>query len=271
MTTRLRRTFQWLTALAVLAIASSHIASPAVAQTALDQIGKSGTIKVGWTSWYPYHFRDPKSKELTGASAKIIEKVAAALRVKIEWVEDSAGTAIAGLQSKKFHMFGTPMAITLDRARAVTYTEPFLRNRVGVAVPTEDLSKYKSWKDTDIASLRACVVLGSNVDAWATRIFQNVQLARMKDIPLCVQDLNTGRSRALLTSYGTFAKIGKKFPNLAVVPGDPWMTGQVGYMVRHGDYKFREWLNYFFVDLKKTGDLLRILESYGLDNTFVQY
>ena len=71
----LPRTFALGVTLAILALAVPASAQSLI-PTGLDDIGKTGVFKVGWTSWYPYHFRDPNTKAVTGASQKIIEEIA---------------------------------------------------------------------------------------------------------------------------------------------------------------------------------------------------
>ena len=259
-----------LVAALVVGCVASLSATAQQATPALDDIGKNKLIKVGWATWYPYVYRDPTTKGLTGASVKIVEDIAKHLDVKLEWVEEQGATAIAGLQAGKFHIYGTPMAITLPRARAVTYTEPFLQTRAGILARKEDAAQYGSWKDVVAKpGLKACLALGSNIDLWATRVFKSAELIRVKEAPMCITEVLARKSDVMLTGMDSFPKITSEHPGIVAVKGDAWMSGKVGFLVRFGDHTMRDWLNYYFDEMKLTGDLDRLLTSHGLDASFI--
>ncbi|MFC5312751.1 transporter substrate-binding domain-containing protein, partial [Azospirillum rugosum] len=74
-------------------------------------------MRVGWAPWYPYAFKDPQTNKISGLTVDLIQDMAQWLKVDVQWVEDSWGTMIAGLQANKFDML-MPMAVTLPRAQA---------------------------------------------------------------------------------------------------------------------------------------------------------
>lgn len=252
----------------LLAVSAAGPSAMAQTQSALQTIQQRGTVKVGWAVWFPYAYRDPKTNELAGASIDLIENLGKELGVKVEWVEDSVATLVAGLQSNKFDMT-FPLTITMPRALAVTFSKPFLESGVGLMVRKDDLAKYESWQDLDKPGLKITTTLGSNVDVFATKAFHEAELLRVKDAPASLTQVLTGRAHAWANTYDAFEKIKAERPDLAVVPGQPFGFSRTAFVVRQGDYVFRDWLNYFIEDQVQSGTLAKILAKHNLDQSFL--
>ena len=140
---------------AIAVLATTAPVSPASAQTqsALSDIKKNGKLKIGWAVWFPYAYRDSKTKEITGLSIDLGNEMGKALGVEVEWVEDSWATLVAGLQAGKLHL-NLPMGITLPRAIAVTYAAPFIQYNEGLMVPKKYAGKYKHWRELDVKGMK---------------------------------------------------------------------------------------------------------------------
>jgi polar amino acid transport system substrate-binding protein len=248
---------------------AATLTPPASAQTSsLDAIQKRGTVRVGWAVWFPYIYRDPKTNEITGVSVDLAQSLAKELGVKLVLEEDNWNTLIAGLQSNKYDLT-IPIAVTLPRAKAATFTTSILKSGVGLMVPKRDAAKYKSWKDFDKPDMRITTTLGSNVDLFATRAFKQAQILRVKGGPESLMQVMTGKAQAWANTMDAFVKIKAEQPDLVVVPGSEFGFSQVAFSVRAGDFHFRDWLNYFIVDQKDSGALLKTIEKYGLDKTYL--
>src|SRR5687767_954344 len=56
-------------------------------QPALQAIKSRGELKVGWATFFPYVYRDTKTKEITGFAADFMKVMADSMGVKLVWVE----------------------------------------------------------------------------------------------------------------------------------------------------------------------------------------
>ena len=250
---------------AIAVLATTAPVNPAKAQTAsaLNEIKKNGKLRIGWAVWFPYAYRDSKTRELSGFSIDLGNELGKALGVEVEWVEDSWATLIAGLQAGKFEL-NLPMGITLKRAVAVTYTSAFIQYNEGLMVPKKDAGKYKHWRELDVGDMKITATLGSTTDGFLTKALVNAELIRAKDGATSVAQLLTGRADAWANGYGAFKKILEERDDLVVVPGPVMAAVPVAFVVRQGDYHFREWINYFIRGELQTGALDRLLEKHGL-------
>ena len=262
-----RRSLMTLVAMfaAIAVLATTASVNPASAQTvsALNDIKKNGKLRIGWAVWFPYAYKDSKTKELSGLSIDLGNEMGKALGVEVEWVEDSWATLIAGLQAGKFDV-NLPMGITLNRAVAVTYASPFIQYSEGLMVPKKDAGKYKNWRELDVKGMKITTTLGSTTDGFLTKALVNAELVRAKDGATSVAQVLTGRADAWANGYGAFKKIKQERDDLAVVPGPTMAAVPVAFVVRQGDYHRRDWINYFIRDEVKTGALDRMVEKHGL-------
>lgn len=249
-------------AFAVLAVGMQ---SNAAAQTpALQEIKQRGELKVGWATFYPYIYRDPKTNELNGFAADFMVAMAAALNVKLVWVEDSWATLTAGLQSKKFDMTLPGVAITLPRAEAVTFSGPVARMPLGLLVVKKEGQNYQSWMDLDQPGKKITTTLGSVVDLFATKRFTKAEIIRVKAGPDSIAQLLAGKADAWANGIEGLAMIKKEHPQLDIVPGPDFGSNPICLALRQGDIVTRDYVDIFIEDLKRTGVLKGMIEKHGL-------
>jgi len=260
-------------ALALAAVSPVALApAPAAAQemrSALPEIQKRGQIRIGWATWFPYAFKDPATNQISGITADVMKSMAEWLKVEVVWVEDSWGTMIAGLQAGKFDML-MPMGVTLPRALAVTYTDPFMQSNLGLMVRKEDESKYKTWQDVDKAGLTVTTALGSNSALYAKRVFQNAKVIEMKAEADSYAAVIARKADAVGSTYDSFQKAAVGRDQLVIVPGAPYAYSPTAFVVRQGDFLMRDWMNHFLAEMKADGTMVRIAQKHGLDENSVK-
>jgi ABC-type amino acid transport substrate-binding protein len=253
--------------LAVVAGLGLASAVPAEAQTqgsALNEITKRGVIKIGWGVVYPYMYRDPKDNQLTGFAVDFMNQLGEEMKVKVEWVEDSWATLIAGLQSGKYDVTLPGVAITIPRALAITYTKPVARQPLGLMMLKDEAAKYKSWRDLDKPEVRITTTLGSNVDMFATRRFEKAQIIRVKAGPESIAQVLGKKAEAWANSLEAFSRVQQEHPQLAVVGGDTFGASPIAMGVRQGDIVLRDFLNLYIDEQKRTGALKKLLDKHNL-------
>lgn len=257
--------FKVLLAACTLALVAPSVATAQASVTStLDGIKSRGTLRVGWAVVYPQIYREPKTNQLTGVSVDIMQEMAKSLGVKLELVEDSWATLVAGVQSNKYDITIPALAVTLPRAMAVTYTRPVYRSPVGLMIRKSDADKYKSWKDMDQPNVRISVTLGSNADMFATRIFEKAQILRVKAAPDSIAQLLTNKADAWGSPVESFIKAGQEQPALAQIGGPAVGYSPVAMAVKAGDYFFRDWVNHYIDEIQETGVLARIFKKYSM-------
>jgi len=243
--------------LSMVVMASSAFAQQA---SALDDIQKRGVLKVGWATVYPDFYRDAATGGFRGSSFDIVEDLAKTLGVKLELVEDSWATLVAGIQSGKFDMTIPSLGITLPRALAISYSEPVYSNSVGLMIRKQDGERFKTLQDFDKPEIRLSVTLGSNADMFLTRAMKSAQILRVKAAPDSIAQLLSNRADAWVSPTQSFAKVAAEQTSLAEFTGGNIGDSPIAFGFRAGDYRLKEWLDYYVNELRNTGQLQQILD-----------
>jgi ABC-type amino acid transport substrate-binding protein len=252
-------------ALAVLASVGLGGPSPLPAQTsALDQVTKRGALRVGWANWYPYMYPDPEKRQLSGVTVDIFNEMAREMKVKVEFVEDSWATLVAGLQAGKFDVT-MPLAVTPARAQVVTYTRPITKINVGLVTLAKNVAEYPNWQALDKPGKKIVTTLGSSIVLVVEGNLRQAQLLQVKANPESISHVLTGRADAWATALDSYRFIRKERPELAVVPGPPMGSQQVAFAVRQGEAPLQAWIDRFVADQRKNGNLLRIIRKHGFE------
>src|SRR5438270_1986125 len=125
-------------------VAGLAAASPASAGK-LDDIQKAGVLRVGISlSGEPIGFRDAQNNP-TGYDVVVAQRLADALKVKLEITEVSGAVRITMLQSGQLDVVIANMTATLERAKAVDFSIPYLKS--GIKLLTRDGTGIKSMTD----------------------------------------------------------------------------------------------------------------------------
>ena len=239
----------------------------AQAPTRLDTVPASKVLKVGWAAFHPYIYRDPKTNQVTGFSIDLASEMAKALgdNVKVELVEDGWATFPAGLQANKFDVF-PGAAISLRRALAVSFSEPYTKQTYSLLAPGAEASKAKSWKDFDRAGQKIVTVLGATTDAYLTALVKNAEVVRVKTVPDGMLAVVSGRANAYASTTDSLVALRKEQPGLAVVPGH-FATSGFALALPRNDPQWTAWVNEFVREMKRSGRIAQLIEKYGMDHS----
>ena len=263
---KLSRRSTGLGLLALLLLAGPLFTASAQAQqaSALQEIKDRKEFRVGWAVIYPYIYRDPKTNELVGFAVDFMNDMGEALKVKVVWVEDSWATMIAGLQSKKFDVTLPAMGVTLPRAEVVTFTNPVCRLPVGLIIQKKDAEKYPTLAELDQPDKKISVSLGSTSDLFATRKFPRRRSSASR--PGLTASRSSWRAKSTPGPIPRMhpARSSESIPNLSLIGGPPVGSAPMAMAMRQGDFVFRDWLNLFIDEQKRTGVLKKLIDKHGL-------
>ncbi len=251
-----------------LVLSTAPVKPAVAAESALDVIQRTKTLRVGWAVVHPYIYRDPKSNELTGFSIDLMHDMAGALGegVKVQFIEDSWATLAAGLQANKFDIVPL-LAVTLTRALAVGFSDPYTKHGLTLLAPREAVARTKSWKDFDRPGMKIGVTLGSNTDWYLTRAIKQAEIVRLKSVPENILAVTSGRVHAYASTTDSLRAIKKEHPQLELTAGQ-FGSSVTAFAVRRGDQEWLNWVNIFVSEMKRTGRIKELLDKYGMDHSF---
>src|ERR1700712_1264318 len=150
-------------AAAVLSLAGAHARD-------FDTIKKDGKVIVATEGQYPpYNFF--QGSKLTGFEVELAEAVAKKWGVAIEWKALSFDALLAGLRNDRWDMVIAGHAITPERSKAVTFTDPHFCGG-GVIVS----------KDTPIADAKGLAGKTVSVQTGTTFLDEVKKVPGIKDV-----------------------------------------------------------------------------------------
>ena len=108
-----------------LLISFALFASSLSNASTLDEIMKTGLLKVGTTGDFPgWSFKNPETNEYEGYDIDVAKKLAADMGVDIEFVATDWKNLVTGVVASKYHMTSSA-SITTKRALTAGYSNSY--------------------------------------------------------------------------------------------------------------------------------------------------
>ena len=216
------------------------------AQSTLDRVVATKTLRFGIpVGDLPVAVRDEKG-QVVGLVPDIAAEMAKALKVNLEIVETTAPNRIPFLQAGKIDLsIGT---ITLERAKSIGFAGVWVVDGTTVAVLQSSVIKdYDAFKTPRTIA----VVTGATGDLVATKQFPNAKLLRFDQPVTAIQAVLQKQADAVSDDISTLNLAAAKNKELRVL--GPLSREPSGVMVRLGDQKWTNWVNYFLDDFYGSG------------------
>ncbi|MFT5873746.1 MAG: cystine transport system substrate-binding protein [Clostridium sp.] len=237
--------------------------------TLLDQIKKSGTMKVGLMGTYPpYNFMNEKN-EIDGFDADIAKDVAKRLGVKAEFITNEWSGMVAGLEQSKFDIVISQMTITDERKESMDFTKAYIKNSVNVIVK-KDNNNIKSIND--FKGKKIGVGLGTNDETYLRNEIipkvGNFEIITYNDVVTTLLDLNNGRIDATVNNIFAIKPIVDKNNMKIKAVGDPIKEDYAGMAIRKGNPEFLNAVDKALEDMKTDGSYKEIfVKWFGVEPT----
>lgn len=226
-------------------------------------------FRVGWAVWFPYMFVDPATQKMSGITVDIFEALASELDKEVVFIEDSWATIVAGLQAGRYDVT-MPLAQTPARIEAAAFTSNVMNIMYGLAVLKDNEDRYGDWRDLDKPGVTVTTTLGASVHtAVEKKLTGGAELILVKSSSESIAQLLTGRADAWANTYDAFIHVTKEHPSIVKVPGDPIGVEGLAFAVAKGNDETIRQINDYMKKIKESGQLVEILEKYGLDESFL--
>ncbi|WP_445682101.1 ectoine/hydroxyectoine ABC transporter substrate-binding protein EhuB [Radicibacter daui] len=257
-----------LGALAALALSSSFMSAPAVADGKLEELKKQGFARVAIANEPPYTEVKPDGT-VSGAAPDVAREVFKRLGVgDIVASISEYGAMIPGLQAGRFDAVTAGLFMKPERCKAVAYSEPILCDAEALLVKKGNPMGFASYKDiADNPKARIGAPGGGTEEKLA------LQAGVPRDRVIVVPDgqsgvkmLQDGRIDAYSLPVLSINDLVKKAndPDLAViapVKGAPVYCD--GAAFRKQDADLRDAYDKVLAEMKASGDFAKIIEPYG--------
>lgn len=165
--------------------------------------------------------------------------------VKVEFVEATWATFIAGLQADKYDISIAPTFATIPRAMSVTFTRPQMYVGNSAIVRRGDL-RFKSLADIDQPGIIVAVTQGEQGHEYAKANFRKATIKEIsnQDQSITFTEVLAGRADVALGDAWFTAKFAAEHPEAVDLFADnPYNLTPVAWAVRQEDAKLLNFLN----------------------------
>lgn len=233
----------------------------------LDQIKKSGKMKVGLMGTYPpYNFMNDKN-EVDGFDADMAKEVAKRIGVKAEFITNDWSSMIGGLEKGKFDIVISQMAITDERKKTMDFSKPYIKNEVNVIVKNDNTT-IKSVDD--FKGKKIGVGLGTNDEKYLRDVVMpkvgKFEIVTYNDVITTLLDLNTGRIDATVNNLFAIKPVVDKNNLKIKAVGDAIKADFAGMAMRKENPEFLAAVDKALEDMKADGTYKTIfMKWFGVE------
>jgi polar amino acid transport system substrate-binding protein len=227
------------------------LAAPLQART-LDEIIRSGIIRVGVNPNFPPMSSYGKSNQLQGFDVDIGRRIASALGVKVQFVATEAANRVPFLVSNRIDISLGALTRTPERAKLVSFTVPLHTEAMGVI--TTDKVPAKTWRDLNRPDLTLVNMRGNLSVQILKEKLPRPRVLLVDGNADTVRAIAQGRADALVENVDFFLSFTRNYPKVKWrVLDDPIFVAQCSIGVRKGNETLREFLNVLLYDLHTSG------------------
>ena len=229
----------------------------------LDLVLKAGVLRVGTTMDTPVFSMRDASGQLKGLDMDLLETLANALNVKIEYVKMTFGTMVPDLLADKFDMAMSGMGRTFDRARIATFSKPYMRYGKLMMIRSADAERYRTLSDLDKAGIKIAFNRGGLNDRFANTEFQRATPTGYPSNQLATADLLDGKVDAQVQDSTAAVYLARNNPLLAAMsPDNVFHPVHVAALLRREDQSLQNFINIWVDQIETDGTLARIRQSW---------
>ena len=228
---------------ALFAAALSFISAPpaAQAQSALNEILDTGTLKFGTTGdWNPMSVRDTASNSYKGFDIDVANELAKDLGVAVEFVPTDWKTLVNGVVAGKYHMTGSA-SISPARMKVAGFSESYISVEIFPFTTKDKAENFDGWDSLNQPGVKVATTLGTTFEKLAREWFPNADIQVVEAPARGYQEVLAGRADIFITSNIEGSTLTEKFPVARVAGAAPRSPTPIAMLLPQTD---QVWINY---------------------------
>lgn len=229
------------------------------------EISQKGKMVVGITDFEPMDYKDENGQWI-GFDADLAKAFADSLGLDVEFVEIEWDNKVLELNGKSIDCVWNGMTLTGEVTSAMECSKPYCNNQQVVVVPADKAANYQTAESCK--ELKFAVEAGSAGEEMAEE--NGFEYTPVKDQATAVMEVASGTSdAAVIDSLMAAAMVGEGtgYESLTYTVG--LNSEEYGVGFRKGS-DMAEKLNTFIEDAKKSGELEKIAEKYGVQAALIK-
>lgn len=227
----------------------------------LDDILKSGILRVGVLPNSPPQSALGSTNELEGFDIDVAKKLAESLGVKPEFVMTEIAQRVPFLVSDRIDICLGGLTRTVERAKLISYTVPLHTESMGVL--TTDKVKINNWKELNDAKYTLVLIRGVWTADFLKQNLPNAKILYVDTMADTIRSMAQGRADALVENIEFYLPFTKNYPDTHwVTMPEALNTGYDGIGVAQNNTALRDLLNVALYNLHTTGFINQTWEQW---------
>ncbi len=225
------------------------------------------TITVGSDPSYPpMEYLDPETATLNGFTIDMLNEIAALTNASIQFdTTRSYDMLIDALVAQELDMAASTLAITDERARMVTFSDPYLVSGQVVAV------RQGNTTITSVQDLNPAQIIGVEQDTagdiFISQLgFPETQIMRYQVLDNAFDGLAVDQVDAVVADGIPTARYTSHFDQQFQVAGQPFNKEYFALALPPGDTELTSAVNAAIAEMKASGTLQALIEKWNLAN-----
>lgn len=236
------------------------MAGPAAARS-LDEILKSGTIRVGVNPTLPPLAKFDDKNEIVGFDVDFANGIAKMLGVKLEIVQVGSPDRIPFVASGKIDFVMGAMTRNPERAKVIDFTVPVHTEVFGVL--TTEAKPYKDWKELNNASVHLIQVRGTTPVKFIEENLKQARVTLLDNYPDAVRALAQGRGDAMVDVIDFVGDQMKRYDNVKwKVVETPVDIYYCSLGIAKNATGLKDWLNVAIFEMHRRGQTDAMWEKW---------
>jgi polar amino acid transport system substrate-binding protein len=195
--------------------AATQAVAPTPGESTLDRVRRTGVLRISaLPGEAPFFVKDPASGEWSGAAMDMARNIAAALNVKLAYVEGTYATSVLDLQTNKSDL-AFALNPTPQRALAIGFTRPYYMHPFGYVARKG--FPARTWADLDNPKIRVVSLIGSLTDNLLARYAPKAEMVRVKTGPDGILMMQAGRADCVIYGLIQALSVTARAPELGQV------------------------------------------------------
>jgi polar amino acid transport system substrate-binding protein len=230
---------------------------------ALDEIQKSGKLRVGMEPGYmPFELTNKKG-EIIGFDVDMAKRMAKAMDVELELVSTAWDGIIPALITGKFDIIMSGMTLTQQRNMTINFAQPYIIIGQSALVSTDLEGEIKNYKDLNDPKYTVGSKLGTTGEQATKRLIGKAKYISYETEQEGVMELINGKIDAFIydlpfNAIAHAEKGGGKIFHL----DEPFTYEPLAWAIKKGDPDFLNWLNNFMFQVKNDGTYEKIYNKW---------
>ncbi|MFC1798541.1 transporter substrate-binding domain-containing protein [Thermodesulfobacteriota bacterium] len=224
-----------------------------VDESTISKILKSGTLRVGNSTFAPWVMKD-KTGKLIGFEIDVAKRLADDMGVAVRFVSTAWDGIIPALLSGKFDVIIGGMSVTAKRNQSVNFSIPYNYSGMSMVANRKIAAGFRGLEDFNRPDVAIAVRLGATPEVAAQKHVPKAQLRRFDSETKVFQELLNGRVHAAVSSAPTPLEYALRYPGKLFMPiGETFTKEPNAFALKKGDF---DTLNYF-------NNWIRIVDAEG--------